>query len=102
MKNTDRSVILNHEESMIVSDILKNFSEILNSKHYNVESKTKNIQGEKGEIVTAILISVFSATIYDILKTLIKKFSGRKDFNYSLKIKINEDEFTLEEILNKR
>lgn len=89
----------NPDSNLLISDILKDITNITDKS--NIISVAKEIsEGKKGEILTAITISIISAAIYDLLKSLIKKYSSRKDFNYSLKITLNNKKLTLKEIIN--
>lgn len=92
--------IENELNNQLISDILKDTVNLLDKSDIEDVSKT-TVENQKGEIVFTIVISIAASGIYDILKSLIKKYSDRPDFNKSIKLKIDGKEITIEEIMSK-
>ena len=91
--------VSNPDSNLLISDILKDITNITDKSNI-ISIAKEGSEGKKGEILTAITISIISAAIYDLLRSLIKKYSSRIDFNYSLEISINNKKLTLKQIIN--
>jgi len=92
--------LTNIENSVLVSDIIKDLSRVLDSKGDNYQMNKSNIDGTKGEIITGIIIGLTVNAITELVKVIIKKYSKREDFNSSTKIQINEIVINIGEINN--
>lgn len=101
MLNTEKIIVENIEENEFVSDLLKGLEQTLRNKTNSIEIQKKAQPNVKGEIILAIAVGIASNTIYDALKALIRIYKGRSDYDSNKKIKINDEEYSLEEIEKK-
>lgn len=101
MSNAEKTIVENIEENEFVSDLLKGLEQALRNKTDFIEIQKKPQPNLKGEIILAIAVGIATNTIYDALKALIRMYKGRSDYDSSKKIKIDDDEYSLEEIEKK-
>lgn len=91
--------IKNIEESQLVSDI---FNDVIKLSSDLVDTETvverKNIEGEKGGIITGLLLGLATNAVYDLLKTALLRSKNKPNYDPELKIHIDEIEFTLDYI----
>ncbi|MGF9970180.1 hypothetical protein FB592_0970 [Bacillus sp. SJZ110] len=98
MTNSEKVLIENVQDNEFVSDLLKGLEQALRSETNSIELQKKVQPNAKGEIITAIAIGLVTNLIYDALKSIIKMYKNREDYEASNKIKINGKEYSLEEI----
>lgn len=98
MGNLDKISIENVQDNEFVSDLLKGLEQALRSETNSIELQKKIQPNAKGEIVTAIVIGLATNLIYDALKSIIKMYKSREDYDSNKKIKIDGKEHSLEEI----
>jgi hypothetical protein len=98
MENNLNVKLSNIENNVLVSDILRDLSLILKDKGDEIKIEKAQVEGAKGEILTAILVGITVNALTDLVKFLIKKYSNREDFNSSTKIKINNTIINIGEI----
>ena len=101
MINSEKILVQNIEDNEFVSDLLKGLEQALRIETNSIELQKKVQPNAKGEIITALAISVAANLIYDALKSLIKMYKNREDYDSSKKIKIEDKEYSLEEIEKK-
>ena len=94
-------ILASDQPHQLISDILKGVGEAAATLPGQpmVSYQKKQIAETKGELITgiaiAIGINIASNVIYDLLKSMVSRFSQRKDFDPNLTIKINSKDLSL-------
>lgn len=95
------TTLINTQADPFVSVIMQAVADIAKSRGETVDvRRTAATEGEKGSIILDLAIGVAGGAVWDMMYAAILRFRNRKDYNRSLKITIDGQEVTIEQIEN--
>jgi hypothetical protein len=72
--------INNPANSQLASDVLSETARLAGGRGIPVEVRSVASAGRKGDVVSVIVLGMASSAAYDLLKAVVMRFVGRKDY----------------------